>query len=704
MAENIEESRLRISVETEKSKKDTDLLTDSLKRNTKAGEQASDSMKGMTKSGKDLSGMVKGLATGFAGMMILRGVTSEMKKAIRAARDKENADARLVSIAKTVTKATDEQIQGLRDLSDQLQEQTTLANDVAEAGLSQILSYGATTEQTDQLALSLANLVAANKGVNATQDDAINAANMMGKALAGQAGALTKAGIIMDEHQKKLIQQGNMTTRVNTLVGVMEQNYGGLAVGLAKTNEGLAKMEDNKIADLRAELGNRLLPAVLDIKKAWGAWYKFVLDNESGVLKAVETVSKLVQDTLTGWTWLLKGQDEYKNKMSEIAPLEAEQQRVRAKIAENEEKIAKARETGENATRIKAWTNANEKGRQKIKELSEEISKVLNIETLWGKGIDETTASTKKSTGAIIENGDELEDWEKKFLKAYNAQIQKLQEENDVAEEAERRRKGFLETTQQQYNDLWFSVDEGARKAAELQEVVELLTIAQANLGVSAEEADRIMKAYLKSTTATAKKEAKEIQKSNDAIIDSAISTGEQFASTMADQLENGKADWGSFASFVVGQIGRIITELVTMKAIQAGASAIGGASGGVTASANGNAFDNSGVIPFANGGVVTSPTLFSFGSGQTGLMGEAGAEAILPLSRKNGKLGVEASGASPVTIAPQVSVVIEGDADANSADKISQATQQVTRAVTDNILSEIQRGGKLTRAVGRRA
>lgn len=50
------------------------------------------------------------------------------------------------------------------------------------------------------------------------------------------------------------------------------------------------------------------------------------------------------------------------------------------------------------------------------------------------------------------------------------------------------------------------------------------------------------------------------------------------------------------------------------------------------------------------SGSVVTGPTLFPFAKG-IGLMGEAGAEAILPLKRgSDGKLGV-ASGGSGVTV-----------------------------------------------------
>lgn len=54
-----------------------------------------------------------------------------------------------------------------------------------------------------------------------------------------------------------------------------------------------------------------------------------------------------------------------------------------------------------------------------------------------------------------------------------------------------------------------------------------------------------------------------------------------------------------------------------------------------------------SSIVPFARGGVVDGPTLFPFNGGKTGVMGEAGREAILPLARgSDGKLGVRAGAA----------------------------------------------------------
>ncbi|MBU2869024.1 phage tail tape measure protein [Pacificibacter marinus] len=58
-----------------------------------------------------------------------------------------------------------------------------------------------------------------------------------------------------------------------------------------------------------------------------------------------------------------------------------------------------------------------------------------------------------------------------------------------------------------------------------------------------------------------------------------------------------------------------------------------------------GGSFSQGRVTPFATGGVVSNPTYFPMRGG-TGLMGEAGSEAIMPLSRgADGKLGVAASG-----------------------------------------------------------
>lgn len=78
----------------------------------------------------------------------------------------------------------------------------------------------------------------------------------------------------------------------------------------------------------------------------------------------------------------------------------------------------------------------------------------------------------------------------------------------------------------------------------------------------------------------------------------------------------------------------------------------IGNLIGGILPFEKGGAFSQGRVMPFAKGGVVSGATAFPMRGG-TGLMGEAGPEAIMPLTRgADGSLGVRsAQGAAPVTV-----------------------------------------------------
>ena len=89
--------------------------------------------------------------------------------------------------------------------------------------------------------------------------------------------------------------------------------------------------------------------------------------------------------------------------------------------------------------------------------------------------------------------------------------------------------------------------------------------------------------------------------------------------------------------------------------AVSGGLSSLFGGAGAplsLSPSATGNVFGPGGLVPFARGGVVSRPMLFPFAGG-TGLMGERGPEAIMPLSRlPDGRLGVASpAGAGPVTV-----------------------------------------------------
>ncbi len=80
-------------------------------------------------------------------------------------------------------------------------------------------------------------------------------------------------------------------------------------------------------------------------------------------------------------------------------------------------------------------------------------------------------------------------------------------------------------------------------------------------------------------------------------------------------------------------------------------------------------------VQPFAEGGVVASPTYFPLGRG-LGLMGERGAEAVMPLARgPDGRLGVRGgASARPVSVNVTISTP--------DADSFRRSEAQVSAAL----------------------
>ncbi|MBP4000679.1 phage tail tape measure protein [Pseudomonas koreensis] len=105
---------------------------------------------------------------------------------------------------------------------------------------------------------------------------------------------------------------------------------------------------------------------------------------------------------------------------------------------------------------------------------------------------------------------------------------------------------------------------------------------------------------------------------------------------------------------------------------------ALGGAwSSGVQMFANGGAFTNS---------IVSTPTAFGMAGGQSGVMGEAGPEAIMPLTRtSSGKLGVIAAGGgsgTAISINAPVTVVTE--------DRSSEGMQIDQQALSRNLQSQM--------------
>lgn len=113
------------------------------------------------------------------------------------------------------------------------------------------------------------------------------------------------------------------------------------------------------------------------------------------------------------------------------------------------------------------------------------------------------------------------------------------------------------------------------------------------------------------------------------------------------DFVKKGTFEFSKLTQAILDDLTRIaIRQAIVLPIAQGLGSLIGPPTTATTTQAHGGAWAN-GVQFFAKGGIVDSPTMFGM-SGGYGVMGERGAEAILPLQRTaSGDLGVKASAAS---------------------------------------------------------
>lgn len=106
----------------------------------------------------------------------------------------------------------------------------------------------------------------------------------------------------------------------------------------------------------------------------------------------------------------------------------------------------------------------------------------------------------------------------------------------------------------------------------------------------------------------------------------------------------------------------------------------VSGSFGGLLPFASGGVVSAGRAVPFAGGGVVAAPTYFPMAGGRLGVMGERGAEAIMPLNRgPDGRLGIRSAGTAAAT---QVTVNIQA-ADVESFRRSeAQVSAALARAV----------------------
>ncbi|EEW5988284.1 phage tail tape measure protein [Escherichia coli] len=135
---------------------------------------------------------------------------------------------------------------------------------------------------------------------------------------------------------------------------------------------------------------------------------------------------------------------------------------------------------------------------------------------------------------------------------------------------------------------------------------------------------------------------------------DAVVSTMDGLVSNISDALTGNVVDWRNWGSSILQEVSKILMNAAIVNGLKSLSKSMSGAGGwlgtvgdwlsGAVANAKGGVYTSANLSAYSNT-IVDTPTYFAFAKG-AGLMGEAGPEAIMPLTRAaDGSLGVRAIG-----------------------------------------------------------
>lgn len=222
---------------------------------SKASGFASKAVSGIGKAAKGMATVVSGAAAAAGGYLVNFG-----KQAVDAALKAGEVTAKFQQVAKN-NNWSDEEQKSLLSLNKTLGQTGVISGGTLKAAQAQLGTFALTADQVKTLTPALADMIANNKGYNATAQDGVQIANLLGKVMTGSATALSKYGVTMTDAQKKVLQEGSASEKAAMAAKVLEANFGGINKALADTPQGKMTILQHEIAGLKTSVGNDLIAA-----------------------------------------------------------------------------------------------------------------------------------------------------------------------------------------------------------------------------------------------------------------------------------------------------------------------------------------------------------------------------------------------------------------------------------------------------------
>lgn len=190
----------------------------------------------------------------------LQNLTNIMGGYIAKANAATEAQTKLTTVMRQRMSATAEDVASVNAAVAAQSKLGVVGGTVQRSGLQQLATFASHKRTLTALLPAMNNLLTQQKGLNATSEDAVGIANLLGKALQGQTGALRRVGITFSETQEKALKAGNEGERAAMLAEIITQNVGNMNAELAKTDAGKAKQLANSFGGVMVNIGKALMP------------------------------------------------------------------------------------------------------------------------------------------------------------------------------------------------------------------------------------------------------------------------------------------------------------------------------------------------------------------------------------------------------------------------------------------------------------
>ena len=236
-----------------------------------------------------MKSIAKWTAIGFGALTAAAGVF--IKQSIDGAKQKLKADKLLETNLMKQANASKEHIKILKDEASALQDVGVVGDDVAVAGASRLAVFKMNADQIKKTMPILDDMIAYDKGLNGTQEDAIAIGELYGKAINGKVNALKKYGVVLTANEEKLFKVMSTEQRIEFINKKLEKSIGGTNKALRATDEGKIVAMKGAWGDMQAELGKKLMPKLGAIAE----WFHSKIPGiQDFILSLADKVEELV--------------------------------------------------------------------------------------------------------------------------------------------------------------------------------------------------------------------------------------------------------------------------------------------------------------------------------------------------------------------------------------------------------------------------